>query len=220
MDALVVTDRDTSVVMTIPVDDLGGRELIGDDSLLPLPDVAHDGIVLVEPVVRTAVGHCRLHLCTLFERQQQLDLLISLPLLLDETRAIAFESVPDLIEERIVGSLEDARCVELPLLILHAGISDDATRGRDVVVIATATPTSELTPTTNVEGGCTTLPVDRRGIEGFGIFAPAVLADADVRKFRILGLLCDLDDVCRGFAAHQLQLLVNFFDLRVETASV
>ena len=220
VNALVIADRDASVMMTIPVDDFGSSELIGDDSLLPLPDIAHDGIILVEPIVRTVVGHRRLLLSVFFECQQQLDLFISLPLLLDETRAIAFESVPDLVEERIVSGLEEARCVELPLLVLHAGIGDDTARSRDVVVVATATSASELTPTTNVEGGCTTLPVDRRGVERFGVFTPAVLADADVGKLRILRLLGDLDDVRCSLATHQLQLLVNFFDLRAETASM
>lgn len=202
VNTFVVADRNASVMVTVAVDDLGRSELIRDDSFLPFADKAHDGIVLVEPVVRTVVGHRRFLLGTLFERQQQLDLFISLSLLFDEALPGAFESVPDLIKERIVGGLEDARGVELPILVLHAGIVDDTARGRDVVVVATATSTSVLAPTTNVEGGCTMFTIDRCGVERFRVISPAVLADTNLWKLRILRLLGDLDDVLCGFANH------------------
>jgi len=95
VDALVVADRDTPVVMAVAVDDLGGREVVAHDALLPLADVADDGIVHVELVVRPVVGHRGLLLRTLFDGEQELDLPVGPLLLLDQSLAFARETLAD-----------------------------------------------------------------------------------------------------------------------------
>ena len=217
VDALVVADRDTSVVVAVAVDDLGGREVVAHDALLPHADVADDGIVHVEPVVRPVVGHRGLLLRALLESEQELDFLVGCPLLLDQSLAFARETIANLVEHLVRRFLEETRGVEATLLVLESCVRLNAAGRGDHVAVAARATTSVLAPPTDVERRCVALAVDRSGVERLGIPTPAILRDADVRELRVLILLRDLADVGRALAAQELQFLIHVLDLRSET---
>lgn len=213
VDALVIADRDATVVVTVAVDDPRGGEALGHDALLPASDEADERIADVEPLARAVVGQGGLLFRLLLELEERLDLAIDDGLLLDELDPPLLETLADAREVLVGGVLEVARGVELPLFVGDAGVGQETAGRRDHVVVTSRASTRMLAPPAEVERGRLALTRDRGGVDRLEFPRPVPREGSDLRERRLLVALGDLDDRRRVLPLDEVDVLLHLLDV-------